>query len=91
MKKSVIGIGSALVDILTRIDDDNILKEINIPKGSMQLVDEKSSAFIEKKLENNHGIFFNPEVFNVNQKDVDEFDENFEYREKLVLEGQLGV
>ncbi len=52
MKKSVIGIGSALVDILTRIDDDNILKEINIPKGSMQLVDEKSSAMIEKSLEN---------------------------------------
>ena len=51
MKKSVIGIGSALVDILTRIDDDNILKEINIPKGSMQLVDETSSALIEKKLE----------------------------------------
>lgn len=51
MKKSVIGIGSALVDILTRIDNDNILKEINIPKGSMQLVDETSSALIEKKLE----------------------------------------
>lgn len=51
MKKSVIGIGSALVDILTRIDDDNILKEINIPKGSMYLVDEKSSAMIEKRLE----------------------------------------
>ncbi len=50
MKKNIIGIGSALVDILTRIDDDNILKEINIPKGSMQLVDEKSSALIEKHL-----------------------------------------
>ncbi len=49
------------------------------------------NVFDEKKLENNQGIFFNPEVFNVNQKDVDEFDENFEYREKLVLEGQLGV
>lgn len=51
MKKSVIGIGSALVDILTRIDNDNILSELNIPKGSMQLVDETSSALIEKKLE----------------------------------------
>lgn len=49
------------------------------------------NVFDEKKLENNQGIFFNPEIFNVNQKDVDEFDENFEYREKLVLEGQLGV
>lgn len=51
MKKSVIGIGSALVDILTRIDDDNILKELNLPKGSMQMVDEHSSAAIDKKLE----------------------------------------
>ena len=50
--KKVIGIGSALVDILTIIDNDNILEELNIPKGSMQLVDEKSSSIIEKKLEN---------------------------------------
>ncbi len=52
MKKSIVGIGSALVDILTRIDNDSILEELNIPKGSMQLVDEKSSAIIENKLEN---------------------------------------
>lgn len=50
--KNVIGIGSALVDILTCIDNDGILEELSIPKGSMQLVDEKSSAVIEKKLEN---------------------------------------
>ena len=50
MKKSIVGIGSALVDILTRIDNDSILEELNIPKGSMQLVDEKSSAVIESKL-----------------------------------------
>ena len=50
MNKSIIGIGSALVDILTRIDNDSILEELNIPKGSMQLVDEKSSATIEDKL-----------------------------------------
>ena len=50
MKKSIVGIGSALVDILTRIDNDSILEELNIPKGSMQLVDEKSSAIIEDKL-----------------------------------------
>lgn len=50
MKKSIVGIGSALVDILTRIDNDSILEELNIPKGSMQLVDEKSSSTIESKL-----------------------------------------
>lgn len=41
--KSVLGIGNALVDILTRIDNDNILNELGLPKGSMQLVDEKFS------------------------------------------------
>lgn len=50
MKKSIVGIGSALVDILTRIDNDGILEELNIPKGSMQLVDDKSSAVIESIL-----------------------------------------
>ena len=48
-------------------------------------------VFDESKLENKKGIFFNPDVFNVNPDDVDEFDEKFEYKKKLVLEGQLGV
>lgn len=46
-------------------------------------------VFEENKLKNN-GIFHNPDVFNVNQCDVDEFDKNFEFKEKLVLESQLG-
>ena len=50
--KNVIGIGRALVDILTRIDNDDILKELEIRKGSMHLVDEKSTVIIEKRLEN---------------------------------------
>ena len=37
------------------------------------------------------GIFQNPEVFNVDEKDVDEFDKNFEYKEKRVQEGQLEI
>ena len=47
--------------------------------------------FDESKIKDKKGIFFNPDVFNVNQDDVDEFDKQFEYKEKLVLEGQLGV
>jgi sugar/nucleoside kinase (ribokinase family) len=35
----VIGMGNALVDILTRLEDDTILADLNYPKGSMQLVD----------------------------------------------------
>lgn len=44
-------------------------------------------VFNEDKLIN--GTFYNPDVFNVNENDVDEFDKQFEYKEKLVLEGQL--
>ena len=36
-------------------------------------------------------IFYNPEVFDVDERDVDEFDKQFEFKEKLVKEGQLGV
>jgi sugar/nucleoside kinase (ribokinase family) len=35
----VLGMGNALVDILTRIDSDDLLHQLNLPKGSMQLVD----------------------------------------------------
>ncbi len=35
----VIGMGNALVDILTQIYDDSLLEELKLPKGSMQLVD----------------------------------------------------
>ena len=51
MNKKVLGIGNALVDILTRIDNDNILNELGLPKGSMQLVDEKTAAKVAKALE----------------------------------------
>lgn len=36
-------------------------------------------------------IFTNPDVCNVDEKEVDEFDSQFEYKEKLIKEGQLGV
>ncbi|WP_405296000.1 GNAT family N-acetyltransferase [Methanobrevibacter sp.] len=47
--------------------------------------------FDESKLKKSQGIFHNPEVFDVNPDDVDEFDSQFEFKEKQVLEGQLGV
>ena len=37
------------------------------------------------------GIFYNPKVCDVDEKDVDEFDKNFEYKEKRVQEGQLDM
>ena len=46
-------------------------------------------VFDETRLKEGLGIFHNPDVFDVDPKDVDEFDGQFEYMEKLVLEGQL--
>lgn len=34
-------------------------------------------------------IFSNPKVFDINEVEIDEFDKNFDYREKKVIEGQL--
>ena len=42
----VLGMGNALVDIITRIDNDQILKRFGLPKGSMTLVDLDTSNFI---------------------------------------------
>lgn len=39
----VLGMGNALVDIMTRLKDDSILDKLSFPKGSMQLVDKNQS------------------------------------------------
>ena len=48
--KKILGIGSALVDILTQIPDDKILEELNLPKGGMIYVDAATSVKIGKSL-----------------------------------------
>ncbi|WP_407424373.1 GNAT family N-acetyltransferase [Methanobrevibacter sp.] len=45
--------------------------------------------FDESRLKKEKGIFHNPDVFDVAQDDVDEFDKRFDYKEKKVLESQL--
>ena len=45
--KQILGIGNALVDVMTLIDNDNILEKFSLPKGSMQLVDGEKSAMIK--------------------------------------------
>jgi sugar/nucleoside kinase (ribokinase family) len=47
---TILGIGSALVDILTRIPNGQILRELNLPKGSMTYVDAQTSVAIGEKL-----------------------------------------
>jgi sugar/nucleoside kinase (ribokinase family) len=45
----ILGIGNALVDVLNKLENDELLKELGLPKGSMQLVEEKASKEIDKK------------------------------------------
>jgi len=44
----VIGLGNALMDIMTPLENDDIVNQINFPKGSMQLVDAEKSNEILK-------------------------------------------
>jgi sugar/nucleoside kinase (ribokinase family) len=45
--KQILGIGNALVDIMTIINDDSILEKFTLPKGSMQLVDAVKSEMVK--------------------------------------------
>lgn len=45
----ILGIGNALVDLLIETENDEILAELNLPKGSMQLVDNDTKALIAEK------------------------------------------
>jgi sugar/nucleoside kinase (ribokinase family) len=45
----ILGLGNALVDIMTKLQNDNLLKQLNLPKGSMQLVDSDTSVDILNK------------------------------------------
>jgi len=40
----VLGMGNALVDIMTKLETDNTLQQFELPKGSMQLVDFEFSS-----------------------------------------------
>ncbi len=44
----ILGVGNALVDVLIQLDDDILLETLELPKGSMQLVDVEKSANIQK-------------------------------------------
>ena len=48
--KRILGIGNALVDIMIPIDNDQLLGELELPKGSMQLVDKERSTRILQRL-----------------------------------------
>lgn len=46
----ILGIGNALVDIIALLKNDQLINELNLPKGSMTLVDGELSAKIQDGL-----------------------------------------
>ncbi len=52
-QKTVVGIGSALVDVLVQLTDDQLLDNFQLPKGSMTLVDADLS---QKILDSTKGL-----------------------------------
>jgi sugar/nucleoside kinase (ribokinase family) len=46
----VLGMGNALVDVLALIDNDALLEQLSLPKGSMQLIDERKLNEINKSI-----------------------------------------
>lgn len=45
----IVGMGNALVDVLVLMEDDGMLEDLHLPKGSMQLIDEKTLLEIREK------------------------------------------
>ena len=52
----ILGIGNALVDIITILRDDQIISSLNLPKGSMTLVDRMISDQVQVKIEDEKRI-----------------------------------
>lgn len=48
----ILGIGNALVDVMTLISDDSVLDRFSLPKGSMQLVDHEKSELVKSETRN---------------------------------------
>ncbi|MCX6246181.1 MAG: adenosine kinase [Bacteroidetes bacterium] len=55
--KKILGMGNALVDIMIRIEDEQLLTHLELPKGSMQLVDALRSHAVLTKFENHPKSF----------------------------------
>lgn len=47
--KKILGLGNALVDIVTQLNSDETLEQFNLPKGSMTLIDAELSDLIRKE------------------------------------------
>ncbi len=52
----ILGIGNALVDIIAILNDDQIIRTLNLPKGSMTLVDRDMSDMVQFEIEDQKRI-----------------------------------
>lgn len=50
--KRILGMGNALVDVIKIIDNEQILEQFSLPRGSMQLVDYETSEKIKEGTKN---------------------------------------
>lgn len=53
--KRILGIGSTLVDILSQVPNDQVLNELNLPKGSMTYVSINDAVSIAEQLTRQYG------------------------------------
>ena len=52
----ILGIGNALIDIITMLRDDQIIKSLSLPKGSMTLVDRTTSERVQVEIKDEKRI-----------------------------------
>ena len=48
----IIGIGNALVDVLVRLDDEQVLTRLGLPKGGMTLINDDQQLELSKRIAN---------------------------------------
>ena len=53
--KKILGIGSTLVDILSQVPNEEVLNELNLPKGSMTYVNINDAVSIGERLAQQYG------------------------------------
>lgn len=54
-QKKILGIGSALVDMLSQVPNEQVLQELNLPKGSMTYVNADDAVRIGERLAKEYG------------------------------------
>jgi sugar/nucleoside kinase (ribokinase family) len=51
IRMKILGLGNALVDVLIRLSNEEILKQLSLPKGSMQLIESVNIPEINKYID----------------------------------------